>query len=394
MTDSASGPLAGVRIVELAGIGPAPFACMLLADLGAEVVRVERRATRRVVQDPTLRSRRSIALDLKHAAAREALLRLVATSDALVEGFRPGVAERLGIGPDDCLARNPRLVYGRITGWGQDGPLARTAGHDINYIALAGLLHQVGRRGEGPVPPLNLAGDYGGGGMLLALGMVAALFERERSGRGQVIDAAMLDGAIALLAAIIGFREQGVWRDATGENFLSGAAHFYGTYRTRDGHWMAVGAIEPQFHAILLDRLGLDPQEFAPGVGLGGAGYDALVDELWPPLQARLAAAVGRHTRAELERLFDGTDGCVTPVLSLAEAPRHPHNVARRAFVEVGGVAQNAPAPRFSRSRPAAPRPATPAGGDTLAVLRELGYAQAEIAGLRADGALPGVAAS
>jgi alpha-methylacyl-CoA racemase len=387
----AAGPLAGTRIVELAGIGPGPYASMMLGDLGAEVVRVERPGEAPgTMQDPTLRNRRSLALDLKNPAAVEVLLRLVDRSDVLIEGYRPGVAERLGFGPEVCARRNPRLVYGRITGWGQQGPLAPRAGHDINYIALSGLLHQVGGPGGKPVPPLNVVGDYGGGGLLLAFGVVCALLERAKSGRGQVVDAAMVDGAVSFLAAMIGLGRMGLWRDAPGANFLSGAAHYYDTYETRDGKWVAIGAIEPQFHRLMLERLGLDPAEFRRGEGFTGAPYDALVDEVWPPLKARLAEAVRRHTRDELERLFEGVDACVTPVLSLEEAARHPHNVARGAFVEVEGAMQNAPAPRFSRSVPPAPRPPRQPGQDARDVLAELGYDAAGIEDLRRAGALPG----
>ncbi len=388
---AASGPLAGVRVVELAGIGPGPYASMMLGDLGAEVIRVERPGSVPAAQqDPTLRNRRSLALDLKNPAAVDVLLRLVERCDVLIEGYRPGVAERLGLGPDVCLRRNPRLVFGRITGWGQTGPLSPRAGHDINYIALSGLLHQVGPRGGKPVPPLNVVGDYGGGGLLLAFGVVCALLERGRSGRGQVVDAAMVDGAVSFLAATIGLRGMGLWRDAPGANFLTGAAHYYDTYETRDGKWVAVGAIEPQFHRPMLERLGLDPAEFRGGEGFAGAPYDELVDEVWPTLKARLAEAIRRHTRDELERLFEGVDACVTPVLDLDEAARHPHNVARGAYVEVEGVMQNAPAPRFSRSAPATPRPPRRPGEDAAELLAELGYDTGEIERLRRSGALPG----
>lgn len=387
--EAGRGPLAGTRVVELAGIGPGPHAAMLLGDLGAEVVRVDRPGERGVARpDPTLRNRRSLVLDLKSAAGVEVLLRLVEHSDVLIEGYRPGVAERLGFGPETCLGRNARLVYGRITGWGQDGPLAPRAGHDINYIAIAGLLSQVGSRGGKPVPPFNVAGDYGGGGMLLAFGVVCALLERTRSGRGQVVDAAMVDGAASLLAATLGLWHMGLWRDAPGENFLSGAAHYYDTYETRDGKWVAVGAIEPQFHRTMLQRLGLDPSEFLRGESLGGAPYCELVDEVWPALKPRLAEAIRRHTREELERLFEGTDACVSPVLGLGEAPRHPHNLARGTFIEVGGVVQNAPAPRFSRSVPPAPRPPRKPGEDAEELLAELGYDSTAVEGLRCAGAL------
>ncbi len=385
-----AGPLVGLKVVEVAGIGPGPFAGMLLADLGAEVVRVGRAGMDNGGGgDPTLRGRRSIVLDLKKPDAVEVLLRLVERSDVLLEGFRPGVAERLGIGPDVCCKRNARLIYARITGWGQQGPLAQTAGHDINYIALSGLLHQIGSRDGKPFAPLNVVGDYGGGGLMAAFGILAALFERERSGRGQVVDTAMVDSSVAFLAAMIGLRSQGCWRDATGANFLSGAAHFYDTYETRDGKWLAVGAIEPQFHALLIEKLGLDHSTFAAGVGFANGPYDELVDQVWPKLKPQLAAAIRRHTRAELEQLFAGTDACVTPVLSMAEAARHPHNVARSVFIEVDGATQNAPVPRFSRTTPATPRPASVPGEHAAAILAELGYRDKEIAALRSGGALP-----
>lgn len=386
-----TGPLAGVRVVELAGIGPGPYACMMLADMGADVIRIDRPTPVALApsNDPMLRSRRSLALDLKRRAAVEVLLKLVDRADVLIEGFRPGVAERLGFGPELCLRRNERLVYGRITGWGQTGPLAQAAGHDINYLALSGLLNQIGTREGKPIAPLNVVADYGGGGLLLAFGVVCALNERARSGRGQVVDTAMVDGAASFLATSLCLQSRGQWRDAPGSNFLTGAAHFYDTYRTRDGRWVAVGSIEPQFHALLIERLGLDPAEFAQGVGFESSPYDELVDEVWPRLRAKLAQAIGARTRAELEALFEGSDACVTPVLDIGEAQRHPHNVARGVFVEIDGMVQNAPAPRFSRSAPDLPAPPRPAGADADDVLAELGYAAADIDGLRRDGALP-----
>jgi len=384
---SAAGPLAGLTVVEVAGIGPGPYAAMLLADLGAEVIRVDRPgAGSRRSGDPTLRNRRSITLDLKKADAVEAVLRLVERSDVLLEGFRPGVAERLGIGPAVCCHRNPRLVYARITGWGQEGPLAATAGHDINYIALSGLLHQIGNRRGRPVPPLNVVADYGGGGLMAAFGILAALFERDRSGHGQVVDTTMLDGVVSFMAAMMGLRGQGFWRDATGANFLSGAAHFYGTYQTRDGKWLAVGAIEPQFHALLLEKLGLDPHTFATGVGFANRPYEELVERIWPELQQKLASEIAKHSRADLEQLFAGTDACVTPVLSLEEAIQHPHNVARSVFIEVDGEMQNAPVPRFSRSTPEPPRAANAGGQHTREILAELGYREEEITALQRGG--------
>jgi alpha-methylacyl-CoA racemase len=368
------GPLVGLRVIELAGIGPGPYAGMLLGDLGAEVIRIERPgAGAPHPADPTLRNRRTMVLDLKNPAAIEVVLRLVERSDVLLEGFRPGVAERLGVGPDVCTRRNSRLIYARITGWGQEGPLARAAGHDINYIAMTGLLHQIGDRHGKPVPPLNVIGDYGGGGLMVAFGIVCALFERARSGKGQVVDTAMIDSVISFMAPLIGLRNQGHWLDRPAANFLSGAAHFYDTYETRDGKWVAVGAIEPQFHRMLLEKLGLDAAEFAAGVGFESRPYEELVGQVWPGLREKLAVAVKRHTRAELESLFASSDACVAPVLSMEEAPRHPHNVARQAFIEVGGVLQNAPVPRFSRSHSSAPVPPKSADADTADILRELG---------------------
>lgn len=381
------GPLAGVRVVELAGIGPGPYACMMLADMGADVVQVRRPGeSSAIAGDPMMRSRRCLALDLKSASAVEVVLRLVERADVLIEGYRPGVVERLGLGPEICCVRNPRLVYGRVTGWGQHGPLAARAGHDINYLALSGLLHQIGPQGGKPVPPLNVIADYGGGGLLLAFGILCALQERQTSGRGQVIDAAMIDGAASFLATSLALRAHGVWRDAPGENFLSGAAHYYDTYATRDGRWVAIGAIEPQFHALLLSRLGLDPAEFAVGVGYASASYQELVQEIWPELKARLAAAIARHTRDELDALFEGIDACVTPVLSLEEAMRHPHNVARKVFIDVDGTRHNAPAPRFSRTPPATPRATQQGREATATVLAEIGYGSAEIEELRRSG--------
>ncbi len=384
---SAAGPLAGLKVVEVAGIGPGPYAAMLLADLGADVVRVDRPGTQgQRSNDPTLRNRRSITLDLKKPDAVAAVLRLVERSDVLLEGFRPGVAERLGIGPDVCCQRNSRLVYARITGWGQEGPLARTAGHDINYIALSGLLHQIGNRGGKPVPPLNVVADYGGGGLMAAFGILAALFERDRSGRGQVVDTTMIDSVVSFMAVMMGLRGQGLWRDATGANFLSGAAHFYDTYQTRDGKWLAVGAIEPQFHALLMEKLGLDPRTFAPGVGFADRPYEELVERVWPELKQKLAVEIAKRSRAELEELFAGTDACVTPVLSLEEAIQHPHNVARSVFIDVDGEVQNAPVPRFSRSTPDRPCAPSAAGQHTREILAELGYREEEITALQRGG--------
>jgi alpha-methylacyl-CoA racemase len=372
------GPLQGTKILELVGIGPGPFCAMLLADLGAEVLAVERPTPERPGW-PALfgRSRRRLAVDLKHPDGPAVVLDLVAGADALVEGFRPGVAERLGIGPEACLARNPRLVYGRVTGWGQEGPLAQSASHDIDYIAVAGALHPVGEAGGPPLPPLNLLGDFGGGGMLLALGVVAALLEAGRSGQGQVVDAAMVDGAALLTTQLHELLAAGLWTDRRGANLLDGAAPFYAVYETADGRHLAVGALEPRFYAELLER-----------VGLGADDLPAQLDrDGWPALRARLAARFRTRTRDEWCALLEGTDACVAPVLSLAEAPAHPHNRARATFVEVGGVPQPAPAPRFSRTPCATPIPPT-GPGDPTATLAAWGVPPERVAHLRAGGAL------
>jgi len=381
------GPLAGVKVIEIAAIGPAPFCAMLLADLGADVIRVDRasgRAEDRAPRDPMLRNRRSIALDLKNPAAIEALLGLVARSEILIEGFRPGVMERLGLGPEPCLQRNPRLVYGRMTGWGQDGPLAAAAGHDINYIALAGVLHQIGPPGGKPIPPLNLVGDFGGGGMLLAFGLLAALLEARQSGRGQIVDAAMVDGAATLMAMFFGLKARGMFRDATGENFLAGGAPYYDTYRTKDGKYIAIGSLEPQFFAELLEKLGLDRERYRK---LGFPTVDPAT-EGWRELREAIAAAVITRTRDEWCRIMESTDVCFAPVLSLEDATTHRHNVARGTFINVDGVHQGAPAPRFSRTAAEPVRKPRRAGEDTDAVLSEAGLSAKEIEQLRCSGAL------
>lgn len=365
-----SGPLGGCRIVEIAGIGPGPFAAMLLADMGAEVVRIDRpQSVRPGDQRPNLdvlqRSRRSAAIDLKHPEGVEAVLSLVGQADALLEGFRPGVMERLGLGPDACLARNPALVYGRMTGWGQEGPFARRAGHDIDYIALAGALAHFARDGEAPVPPMNLVGDFGGGGMFLAFGTVCALLEARRTGLGQVVDAAMIDGTAALMAMFRGFAAMGLFDEAhPGRNLLDTGAHFYDVYRCSDGRWLAIGAIEPQFYALLLDKAGLSDDQ----------AFHAQMDRSqWPALSERLAAVIKTKTREEWCALMEGTDVCFAPVLSWDEAPHHPHNVARETFVEVAGVTQPNVAPRFSRTPSAIQSPPPKTGADTEAVLADWG---------------------
>ncbi len=342
---SHAGPLAGLRVVELAGIGPGPHAAMVLADLGADVVRIDRPSGGLQLgdadaPDPLLRGRRRVASDLKDPAGREVVLRLVEHAHVLLEGYRPGVTERLGVGPTDCHARNPRLVYARMTGWGQDGPMAQWAGHDINYISLTGTLHAIGRAGERPVPPLNLVGDFGGGSMLLLVGVLAALWEAERSGQGQVVDAAMVDGASLLAQMVWGLLGQGVWSDERGANLLDGSAPFYDTYTCADGGHVAVGALEPQFYAALLAGLGLDPAALPDQYDRDG----------WPLLRSRFTEALASRTRDEWAAVFARTDACVTPVLSFAEAAEHPHLLARSTVVTHDGVRQAGPAPRFSRT--------------------------------------------
>jgi len=377
-----AGPLTGVRIVELAGIGPAPFAGMVLADLGADVVRVDRPGGQSVPlaagHRVLARGRRSVAVDLKHPDGVAVVHRLVAGADAVIEGYRPGVAERLGIGPDECLAANPRLVYGRMTGWGQDGPLAQRAGHDIDYIALAGALGLVGDADAAPTVPLNLIGDFGGGGMLLAVGVLAALLGVGRTGRGQVVDAAMVDGAALLLSMTLGMRSAGMWGDR-GRNLLDGGAPFYAVYRCADGGYVAVGALEDQFYAALLAGLGLADDDTVP---------PRTDRSRWPQLRARLAAAFASRTRDEWAAHFAGTDACVAPVLDPDEAATHPHLAARGTYRRDGGVLQAAPAPRFSDTPTGVPDPAPEPGAHTDEILAELGYGSADRDALRATGAV------
>jgi alpha-methylacyl-CoA racemase len=360
-----SGPLAGVKIVEFAGIGPGPFTAMLLSDMGADVVRIDRAAGGRgAPTDVTSRGRRSVGLDLKNPADVELALKLIEKADALIEGFRPGVMERLGLGPDVALKRNAKLVYGRMTGWGQHGPLADAAGHDINYIALTGALHAIGREGEGPTPPLNLVGDFGGGALYLAMGLCAALFEAQRSGKGQVIDCAMTDGAASLMAMFYGMKAGGGWRDERGVNVLDGGAYYYGTYETRDGKWVAFGSLEPQFYALLVEKTGLAADADFAKQNRGGDRA---------ALRAKLASVVKTKTRDEWSALMEGTDVCFAPVLSMTEAPEHPHNKARDTFVTVGGVVQPNAAPRFSRTPSKVQGPPPKPGADTEAVLADWG---------------------
>jgi len=378
------GPLHGLRVIELAGIGPGPMCAMLLADLGADVVRIDRLEPSGLglAMDPkfdvTSRNRRSVALGLKTPAGVATALRLIDRADVLIEGFRPGVAERLGLGPQDCQARNPGLVYGRMTGFGQTGPLAMAAGHDLNYIALSGALHAIGSAGAKPVPPLNLVGDYGGGALYLAFGIVAALFERQRSGLGQVVDAAMVDGAASLMSIFYGLQAGGQWDERQrGANLLDGGAPFYDTYETADGRFVAVAALEPKFFAELARRVGLD-ERFVK------RQYDR---RLWPEMRQALAQALRQRTRDAWCNELEGSDACFAPVLSMSEAPHHAHALARGAFVEVGGVVQPSAAPRFDRCPPAPPRPAPKLGEHSAEVLAEAGLTPEDIAALRAAGA-------
>jgi alpha-methylacyl-CoA racemase len=379
-----SGPLDGVRIIELAGLGPAPFAGMMLADAGADIIRIDR--SERATYPPNTaahvdlmnRGRRSVAVDLKHPEGVALVLRLLEGADGLMEGFRPGVAERLGLGPDVCLERNPKLVYGRMTGWGQEGPMASTAGHDIDYIALAGALEPLGRAGERPLPPLNLVGDFGGGGMLLAFGMCAAVISARQTGAGQVIDAAMVDGAASLMTMTYTLMSAGIWKDERGTNLLDTGAHFYEVYETSDGGYFAIGAIEPQFYAELLRRLGLGGEDLP----------DQMDREAWPQMKARFAALFATKTRKEWEVVFEGSDACAAPVLSPTEAPDHPHLRARGTFTEVSGVVQPSPSPRFLGTPGAIRRPPPNPGQDGDEALADWGLEASEVADLRNSGAI------
>lgn len=372
------GPLHGLRVIELAAIGPVPLCGMLLADLGADVVRVDRLAPSGLGLaieprfDVNARGRRSVAIDLKTPAGRDAVLRLLATADVLIEGFRPGVIESLGLAPEVCHAHKPGLVIGRMTGFGQTGPLARAAGHDLNYIALTGVLNAIGSAGCAPTPPLNLVGDYGGGALYLAFGVMAALFERQRSGRGQVVDAAMVDGAASLASIFYGLAAGGQWDRPRGDNLLDGGAPFYGTYETADGGFIALAALEPKFFAALASALGVDARFVQ-------RQYDR---RLWPEMRQAIAAAVRHHSRSEWCTRLEGSDACFAPVLSFDEAPLHAHAQSRGAFVDVGGVVQPAPAPRFDRTPSAQPRPAPAVGEHTVQVLSEAGFAAQEISAL------------
>lgn len=384
------GPLTGLRVVELASIGPGPLCAMLLADLGAEVLRIDRTepsglgVPMDVKFDVSGRNRRSVALDIKQPAGRDAALRLIDRADVLIEGWRPGVAERLGLGPEVCQARNPGLVFGRMTGFGQTGPLAQAAGHDLNYIALTGALHAIGGGLGGtdkPIPPLNLVGDYGGGALYLAFGILAAVFERSQSGKGQVVDAAMVDGASSLMSIFFGMAASGAWNvEQRAANLLDGGAPFYDTYATADAKWVAIGSLEPKFFAELVQRIGLDEKYLK-------RQYDR---RCWPEMREAITALIGAKTRDAWSALLEGTDVCFAPVLTLTEASTHHHALARGGHIEVGGVTQPAPAPRFSRSQPGQPTPAVKAGAHTDSVLAEAGFSADEIKTLRAAGTAAG----
>jgi alpha-methylacyl-CoA racemase len=374
------GPLTGLKIIEFAGIGPGPFCGMLLSDLGADVVRIDRKGQGRgSPADITARGRRSVGLDLKNPASIETCLRLFETADVVFEGFRPGVMERLGLGPDVALKRNPKLVYGRMTGWGQLGPYAQAAGHDMNYIAITGALHAIGTEDK-PIPPLNLVGDFGGGALYLAFGILAGVIKARETGEGQVIDCAMSDGAASLMAMFYGFKASGAWTESRRSNLLDGGAHFYDTYQCSDGKWVSIGSIEPQFYALLLEKTGISDPAFKAQMDRGA----------WPDLKAKLAAVIATKTQSEWCALMEATDVCFAPVLDLDEAPKHAHNVARQTFVEVAGVTQPAPAPRFSKTPGAIQGPPPAIGAHDQEALRDWGFSEADVSALKANGALNG----
>ncbi|MBT8140404.1 MAG: CoA transferase [Gammaproteobacteria bacterium] len=375
------GPLSGIKIIEIKGIGPGPYAGMLLADMGAEVIVVERSSQPGGIglptsNDPNSRGKRSIVLNLKTPEGVQALLKLVEQSDAIFEGYRPGVAERLGFGPDVCLARNPKIVFGRMTGWGQSGPLSKSAGHDINYISLTGSLAAMGTADK-PMIPLNLVGDYAGGSLFLVMGMLASIIEAQRTGKGQVVDAAITDGSASLMSMFYGMTSLGAWQPKRASNMLDGAAHFYDTYTTSDNKHISVGAIEPQFYAELRRLAGLDEEAF-------DAQHDAAQ---WPALKEKMAAVIAQKTRDEWAAIFEGSDACVAPILDYTEAPSHPHNIARETYIELGGVMQPGTAPKFSGSTNNRPAPPVAEGSSTKAVLAELGYSNDEIAAFAVAGA-------
>jgi len=372
------GPLQGIKIIEMAGIGPGPFCGMVLADLGAEIIRVDRASAAGTGsrQDPANRGKKSIAVDLKSAEGVEVVLKLVETADAIFEGFRPGVMERLGLGPDICAARNKKIVFGRMTGWGQYGPLSQAAGHDINYISITGALAAIGRPDSPPVPPLNLVGDFGGGGMLLALGLVSALLESKSSGKGQVIDAAMTDGSALLMSMFYSMKASGAWNEEVGTNILDGGAHFYDSYECKDGKYISIGSIEPQFYAMLREVAELKDPIFD----------NQMSRKEWPEKKEAITKIFLAKTRDEWCDLMEGTDICFAPVLSMWEAPNHPHNVARKTFIELEGLSQPAPAPRFSRTEAEVSSPPSIAGEHTDSILKDLGYDETEISSLKNQG--------
>ena len=374
------GPLKGLKIIEMAGIGPGPFCGMVLADLGAEIIRVDRASAIGTgsKQEPSNRGKKSIAVDLKAKEGVEVVLKLVETADAIFEGFRPGVMERLGIGPEVCLARNDRIVFGRMTGWGQEGPLANAAGHDINYISLSGALAAIGRPGSPPVPPLNLIGDFGGGGMLLALGLVAALLESKESKKGQVVDAAMTDGSALLMTMIYSMQSSGMWKTTMGSNLLDGGSHFYDTYECKDGKFISIGSIEPQFYALLCQIAELDEKVFSKQMSR----------DLWPEQKEEIKKIFVKKTRDEWCELMEGTDVCFAPVLDMSEAPEHPHNKERKTFIDLEGVTQPAPAPRFSRTEPEVVSSPSIVGEHTNEVLSSIGLSEEDISSLKTSGAV------
>ncbi|MFN9711904.1 MAG: CaiB/BaiF CoA transferase family protein [Alphaproteobacteria bacterium] len=366
------GPLTGLKIVEFAGIGPGPFCGMLLSDLGADVVRVDRKGGRGgAPTDITARGRRSVALDLKTPEAVEACLKLMASADGIIEGFRPGVMERLGLGPDVALKRNPRLVYGRMTGWGQTGPYANAAGHDMNYIAISGALHAIGTKDK-PVPPLNLVGDFGGGALYLAFGLMAGIIHARETGKGQVIDCAMSDGSASLMAMFYGMKASGIWQEERRANLLDGGAHFYDTYQCSDGKWVSIGSIEPQFYALLLEKTGITDPDF----------QRQMDRSIWPDLREKLAAVFATKSQAEWTTIMAATDVCFAPVLDLDEAPKHPHNAARQTFVQLGGVTQPAPAPRFAETPGVIQGPPPAIGAHNTEALADWGFTEAEISAI------------
>jgi alpha-methylacyl-CoA racemase len=377
--EEAMGPLKGIRIIEIAGIGPGPFCAMMLADMGADVIRVDRKGNAGMGKFDVLnRGRRSIAVDLKTPDGRELVLQLVEKADGLQEGFRPGVMEKLGLGPDDCLKRNPKLVYGRMTGWGQEGPISQAAGHDINYISLSGALHAIGNAGRKPVPPLNLVGDFGGGGMLLAFGMVCGILEAQKSGKGQVIDAAMVDGSAILMAMMYGMKAAGIWVEQRGANMLDTGAHFYDTYETSDGKYISVGSIEPQFYALLLKLGQIDDPDFQNQ-------HDR---PNWLKLKEKITAVFKTKTRDQWCDIMLGSDVCFAPVLSMEEAIKHPHNVFRKSFVDIEGIPQPKPAPRFSRTQPEIQGPPPAPGQHNESALLDWGISKEQIASLKNSGTM------